>query len=113
MENDSQKLAVAFKRAQQQTVRQNAVPLRLRKKQITEELEYFKKQFTEATEKKNEKNILQFAKKLIELRGDLAVLNIEEHIQKNGNPKKEALQKYLQEYAKDCVNLTLAAKHHT
>jgi len=108
MDDFEKQWAVALKKSQQKGRSQNETELSLatQKKQVEEEMNYFKQKLSEAIENKDKKQAAECLKKLYKNRAKQVQIETEETIEKFGFLPPETAQQITYNYFFDCYNLT-------
>lgn len=102
--------AVALKKSQQQTKQNKNVPVDLWKKQVKEEMDYFKTELKKYIQIKNENKIEEILKKLFGLRAEQIEIFNQEMIEKFGFVDEDKLKKEIKRYYVDCKKILQATK---
>ncbi len=102
--------AVALKKSQQQTKHNKNVPIDVWKKQVTEEMDYFKAEIKKYIRVKNESKIKEILKKLFKLRAEQIEIFNQEMLEKFGFADENKLEKEIKKYYLDCKKILQATK---
>ena len=87
------------------------LPIEIQKKQLKEEMEYFKTEFLKALKAKSEIQVERFLKKLITSRGRLLKLFFDEYEEYYlTSPDEDTAKKARMKYYEDCYKLTKLAE---
>lgn len=100
--------SIALKKGKQQAGKQTQVPLTVQKKQLQEEMEYYKDKLRQNLKDKQISEIKKNLNTLVELRGKQMKIRLQEVEQKFGTIPTEHLKYYSKKYIEDCS--ALAAK---
>jgi len=109
-EEEQNKWATHLKKTQRQTAERSNTPLTLRKKQLTEEFDFYKNKLAKSIEEQNGEAAQKYVNRLIELRAKQFALFIEEEKNKNGGVYDDVMQKETKRYYEDCHRLVRAVE---
>ena len=105
MLNDfEQQMAVAMKKSRQAQTRPT-MPLDKQRKQVLEELKYFKNQLKLTIQSKSPEQIQYYLKKLFELRAEQMILDLKEENDRYGSLDEDFRKAKIRRYYFDCKRL--------
>lgn len=110
MDDFERQWAVALKKGQLQNKQTNTVPLDVWKKQVQEEMDYFKTELKKYIQVKNIEKIEETLQKLFTLRAEQLAINIKNFEEEFGFTDKNYINKEIKKYKKDCNILVKATK---
>lgn len=113
MEDFERQWAVALKKGQmqnKQSKQTNVVPLDVCKKQVKEEMDYFKTELKKYIQVKNIEKIEEILKKLINLRAEQVEIFTKEMVEDYGFANEYELKKEIIKYFLDCKKLIRSTK---
>lgn len=110
MDNSEQQWAVALKNAQNQTRKQNTVPLALQKKQAKEEFAYYKRRLVQACESKSQTDVEKYTELLLKTRAQLVDLKLKILMEKNHVFTEAEFKNEISKYTSDCVRIIKIAE---
>lgn len=102
--------AAALQKAKRQTAMQSHMPIELQKKQLDEEMKYFKKKLLGALDKKDVDEAEKYIKTLITLRSKKLGISFKEEKEREGLIFEEVFEKKVEDYYEDCYKLINAAE---
>lgn len=102
--------SIALKKGKQQADKQAQVPLDIQKKQLTEEMTYYKTKLRQNLKAGHIPDVEKTLKTLMELRGKQVGVKLQAVEKKFGTLPKEYIKYYCQQYIKDCTGLVASAQ---
>lgn len=93
-----QQFAVALKKAQQETKRQSQVPLSVQKKQLIEEIKYYKRRILEACEIKDQKKAEKNLDSLLKNLAKMTALNLQKIQEGTGDVSQTKLKEEISKF---------------
>lgn len=106
-----QQWAFALKRSRRQVMKQQKhVPLDLQKKQVMEDMQYFKSKLIEAAKNKDENEVKKYFEKLIDLRTKQLKILFEQINDFYGTVQEENIKFQLKKFYRDCTKLATATE---
>jgi len=110
MDNFEEQWSIALKKGKQRTSKQTLVPLSIQKKQLEEEMSYYKDKLKKVCHLKNPKLTEETVKTLIKLRARQVGIQTQE-MQAVGTPlTKFHLKRLASAYADDCAKILKAVE---
>lgn len=110
-ENLQKFLATRLQKQKQRVVYQKNIPFVLQKKEIKEQIKFYKKELLKACQNKNKAEAQKFVGKLIELRAKQIPIFLQEQTGIiNPDAKQQLLEKQVSRYYQDCHKLIQSAE---
>ena len=110
MDDFERQWAVALKKSQIKNKQTKTVPIDVWKKQVQEEMNYFKTELKKYIQVKNENKIKEILEKLFSLRAEQMLINLRKEKETKGFYKDKFAQQEMVNYVKDCQKLIQATK---